>query len=231
MNVWIFAFWVVLVISGYGRTWTDVDGRKMEADFVSLRGDVVTIRLHRDERRYEVPLSRFSEEDRRYVADQIRKSEKVETTSSRVGKQPEHLVEVSRTLVDAKGKRWSGEDPANCRYTLFYFSAHWCPPCQVFTPKLVSFYNAKKEGSNFEIVFVSSDYGESAMEAYMEAFSMPWPALKFSRIDNVDLSEYKGPGIPCLVLFDSDGEVLSHSYEDGQFVGPSKVLRDLEKLL
>merc|ERR1719495_1556006 len=38
-----------------------------------------------------------------------------------------------------------------------YFSAHWCPPCRGFTPKLAETYKKLKEqGQNFEIVFVSS---------------------------------------------------------------------------
>ena len=36
-----------------------------------------------------------------------------------------------------------------------YFSAHWCPPCRGFTPKLVEFRDANKK--DFEVVFVSSD--------------------------------------------------------------------------
>jgi nucleoredoxin len=35
-----------------------------------------------------------------------------------------------------------------------YFSAHWCPPCQAFTPKLVDCYeNLLAAGKKFEVVF------------------------------------------------------------------------------
>ena len=38
-----------------------------------------------------------------------------------------------------------------------YFSAHWCPPCRGFTPKLTEVYTAiKGTDKSLEIVFVSS---------------------------------------------------------------------------
>ena len=51
-----------------------------------------------------------------------------------------------------------------------YFSAHWCPPCRGFTPKLVESYNTMKAaGKNFEIVFVSSDNDEAGFDEYYGA--------------------------------------------------------------
>ena len=50
---------------------------------------------------------------------------------------------------------------------MIYFSAHWCPPCRGFTPKLCEFYtNFKKVNSDFELVFVSSDRDEAAFKEY-----------------------------------------------------------------
>ena len=46
-----------------------------------------------------------------------------------------------------------------------YFSAHWCPPCRGFTPKLAEVYTAiKGTGMSLEIVFVSSDRDDSTCE-------------------------------------------------------------------
>lgn len=61
-----------------------------------------------------------------------------------------------------------------------YFSAEWCPPCKVFTPKLVEFYkrkHEKEEGCKFEIVFVSWDKDESTFTEYFK--TMPWLAMPF----------------------------------------------------
>jgi nucleoredoxin len=39
-----------------------------------------------------------------------------------------------------------------------YFSAHWCPPCQKFTPVLATLYQKfQKSGKDLEIVYCSLD--------------------------------------------------------------------------
>lgn len=58
-----------------------------------------------------------------------------------------------------------------------YFSAHWCPPCRGFTPKLAEFYKKYHKDKNFEIVFVSSDKDENQFKGYYD--EMPWLALPY----------------------------------------------------
>mmetsp|Transcript_20580 Transcript_20580/g.44636 ORF Transcript_20580/g.44636 Transcript_20580/m.44636 type:complete len:306 (+) Transcript_20580:77-994(+) len=91
-----------------------------------------------------------------------------------------------------------------------YFSAHWCPPCRGFTPKLAKKYaKLQKAGKDFEIVFISSDRNEMAFNHYHD--EMPWLALPYvSRDKKRELSERYGvSGIPTLVVLDSDGEVIT----------------------
>ncbi|EIE22094.1 hypothetical protein COCSUDRAFT_83485, partial [Coccomyxa subellipsoidea C-169] len=46
-----------------------------------------------------------------------------------------------------------------------YFSAHWCPPCRQFTPKLKEVYAAVRgTGKRFEVVFISSDQNPKQFE-------------------------------------------------------------------
>ena len=110
-----------------------------------------------------------------------------------------------------------------------YFSAHWCGPCRKFTPQLVEFYNrVAPQHPEFEIIFVSNDRSAGAMEAYMRDLKMPWPAIDFAKLPNKSaLKKYAGEGIPCLVLLDASGKVISDSYVGKNFVGPEKVLTDL----
>ena len=67
-----------------------------------------------------------------------------------------------------------------------YFSAHWCPPCQGFTPKLVDFYQGFKQrtdkGDCLEIVYISSDKDEEQFTEYFN--SMPWLAVPYSQRDS-----------------------------------------------
>merc|ERR1712099_130164 len=59
-----------------------------------------------------------------------------------------------------------------------YFSAHWCPPCRGFTPKLAEMYNNGLK-DNMEIFFVSSDRDQASFDAYFA--EMPWQALPFDK--------------------------------------------------
>jgi nucleoredoxin len=113
-----------------------------------------------------------------------------------------------------------------------YFSAHWCPPCRKFTPELVAFYNRNAAAHpEFEIVFVSSDKSAAAMEAYMRDMQMPWPAVSFDKLRGKDgLRKYAGSGIPCLVVVDGTGKVISDSYAGTIYRGPAAVLADLDRV-
>ena len=118
------------------------------------------------------------------------------------------------------------------KYIAIYYSASWCPPCKVFTPKLVEFYN-KNKSDKFEIVLVSSDKEKKAMEDYIKDDKMPWLALKHSKIDSSTdtWKSFAGRSIPGMVIIDPQGNVLSHSHVDDKYLGPTKVMNDLQKLI
>jgi len=91
-----------------------------------------------------------------------------------------------------------------------YFSAHWCPPCRGFTPKLAEVYNGMKAaGKKFEIIFASSDRDQAAFDEYYG--EQPWLALPYSdRTLKDSLSKkFKVQGIPTLVIVDKDGNTIT----------------------
>jgi nucleoredoxin len=114
----------------------------------------------------------------------------------------------------------------------FYFSANWCAPCHKFTPELVEYYNrVKDQHPEFEIIFFSLDKSESEMEAYMRETNMPWPAIDYKKLQEKEvLKKSAGDGIPSLVLVDQTGKLLSSAYDGTQYLGPAKVLADLDAI-
>ena len=121
---------------------------------------------------------------------------------------------------------------ANKKLIAFYFSAEWCGPCRKFTPQLVDYYKrVSPEHPEFEIVFFSSDKSQYAMEKYMRDENMPWLAIDFTKLkDKAVLKKNAGDGIPALIVVDSSGNTISSSFANGQYVGPQKVLADLDAI-
>ncbi len=113
------------------------------------------------------------------------------------------------------------------------FSAGWCGPCRSFAPQLLDAYGKIRAlYPEFEIVLVSRDNSAADMLAYIREEKMPWPALAWTALKNTPaLTRHAGSGIPCLVLVDTNGKELSHSYRWGRYVGPDAVLEDTWKIL
>lgn len=90
-----------------------------------------------------------------------------------------------------------------------YFSAHWCPPCRGFTPKLCEEYK-KISSAGFEVVFVSSDKDRAACKEYFEEMA-DWLTLPYDDRDlkNKLSKKYKVQGIPTLVILDGNGGLLT----------------------
>jgi nucleoredoxin len=120
------------------------------------------------------------------------------------------------------------------KYWAFYYSASWCPPCRAFTPSLVSFYrDFKPSHPDFELVFVNADHTEDAMLNYMQDDNMAWPAIRYDDIHPgaLGVGKYCGNGIPCLVLVDAGGKVLSDTNRNGEYVGPEMVMDDIKTMV
>merc|ERR1711972_164914 len=130
---------------------------------------------------------------------------------------PPTAAEKAKTVLDILG---ADVAKASGKAIGIYFSAHWCPPCRGFTPKLAEFYkNGLKE--KMEIIFVSSDRDKAAFDEYFA--DMPWLALPYDkRKEKEDLSKAFGvKGIPSFVIINPDGTVIT---EDGR----SKAMKDPE---
>ena len=132
---------------------------------------------------------------------------------------------------EIKGDLAGPEIKGSPKYTALYFSAHWCPPCRMFTPKLVEWYNDfKAKHPNFELVFVSSDQDEAAMEDYIKGDKMPWPYVKFDKAKEEIFRKFSSDGIPYLVLIGEDGKNLT-GQSGNEWQAPQEVLAQIEKIV
>lgn len=126
------------------------------------------------------------------------------------------------------------------KYIALYFGAHWCPPCNVFVPKLIRLYSEMQGGTpiaDFEVIFVSADRSEGEMLRYMRVKKMPWPALRYEDIPTTyALTRYAGPGIPTFVVLDEQGNVLIDTFDrtnpkNPKYTNIDEVLYQFKKLL
>ncbi len=94
------------------------------------------------------------------------------------------------------------------KYVGFYFSASWCPPCRIFTPKLIGFRN--EHSDQFEVVLVGSDRSKEEQQAYVTEHGMPWPSLPNNGEHAKKLNELFGvQSIPTLIVVSPEGKVVS----------------------
>jgi len=125
------------------------------------------------------------------------------------------FVEVfGEKLLTKSGEKPTEEVLAGKAGVMVYFSAHWCPPCRGFTPKLGEFYKKHAAAKNFEIVFVSSDKDQAAFDGYFS--DMPFLALPFAQreLKGKLSSEFKVEGIPTLVVLGPDGALITSKGRD-----------------
>ncbi|VVA13406.1 PREDICTED: probable nucleoredoxin [Prunus dulcis] len=95
------------------------------------------------------------------------------------------------------------------KHIMLYFSAHWCPPCRAFMPKLIKAYNQiKAKDSAFEIIFISSDRDHSSFKEFFS--TMPWLALPLGDPRKALVQrKFRIQGIPALVAISPNGQTLS----------------------
>lgn len=215
------------------RIWTDIQGRTMQAELAEVDLDKNEVVFLKDTgRRHRFRIDQLSEADQKYIrAKGDTLSQSIKTTANQ---RTDFEKLLGRDLIQLSAGRIKRVQPTDMTakdYYAIYYSAHWCPPCRKFTPKLVSFYNTySPKNKNFEIIFVSSDRSEEDMENYMKAVDMPWLTLEFGKSSH-PATQYSGNGIPCLVLLDNQGNVLADSYLNSRYVGPTSVMNTLKEKL
>ena len=118
------------------------------------------------------------------------------------------------------------------RLYAFYYSAGWCGPCRKTTPVLVEWYRKVKAAHpEFELIFVSRDKSEITYADYMRKNAMPWPAVRYSEVNDEAIQQFAGSGIPWLVAVSRAGAPLTSNGIDKKFADPEQVMQNIESIL
>lgn len=93
------------------------------------------------------------------------------------------------------------------KYTALYFSASWCNPCQIYTPRLISAYD-KLKSKDCEVVFVSWDKTEEEFNNYSS--KMPWQSVAYNSNRDQLKEKYQVKTIPTLIITNTEtGELIN----------------------
>ena len=233
--------------------WTDLLGHKIEAEFLGKSGNYVSFKKS-DGSKYLMPLAKLIADDRARVLA-LTEEGAPHKSAGAVASSPanEPLIGVAtppaltRMATDALAGKlvtvklgWTGygftpfanDGLAQTKFIAFYYSAHWCPPCRLFTPGLVAAYKVIKAAHpEFELIYVSSDKTENEMKTYMRESNMTWPGLRFGLPQTVFpiARPAHESGIPNLVFMTAEGKELATTFsKDGQY-DPIRVLAEIKK--
>jgi nucleoredoxin len=199
------------------RTWTRNDGKTAEIDLVAVTatadGKSGEFKM-RNGRSVTLPAASLSEADAKMLNDWQAPEAEAEAPAAASAESVFDTV-LNGNLEILDGRKLKRYQPASkpTKHYVFYYTASWCPPCQTYTPDLVKFYNkAKKDNDSFELVLITSDREEDAMEDYAKDKKMPWPHLKFSKANDFKSKFQHGvSGIPSVIICDLEGNIVSRT--------------------
>jgi nucleoredoxin len=208
------------------ETWTNQDGRKadMELKKVMTEGDVTTAEfLTKSGQTVKLKSTELSTESKARIS--LWKSVPAGISEAPASSSPvtavasvfDGVIEGNLEKIAGKTvKRYSPESKPS-KFYVFYYSASWCGPCHQYTPSLVTLYQKLKPRKNeFELVMITGDDNQKAMESYMVETKMPWPALKLEKAEKFKSKfHHEVTGIPCVVICNLDGTVVAKTQDLG----------------
>jgi thiol-disulfide isomerase/thioredoxin len=223
---------LVLPLSAAYEKWTNKEGKTVELDLVEVTGEgdaKAGVFQMRNGRKATIKAVDLDEES----AKRLAAWKPAAAAGGQEASVFDEILDGNLTKLDGKSLKKYEPTSKPTKYYLFYYTASWCGPCHKFTPSLVKFYNEHKSSSaEFEIILITSDDSEDAMDGYASELKMEWPHLKLSKVDDFKKKfNHPGGGIPNLVLTDLEGTIIKKSYEGENYVGPNVVMEHLGTLL
>jgi len=197
-------------------TWTSSDGRKAELELFNVsdvNGEKAGEFRMRNGRSLTLKASELVESDAKRLAEftpaDAAGADATPAAGAGAGSIFDKVLDDNLVILDGKGFKAFKDPLRPKKYLIFYYTASWCGPCQAYTPKLVEFYN-KNKNDNFDLVLITSDQDEKAMEGYAVKRQMPWQQLKLKAVAKFDaLAKHNVTGIPSVVVCDLEGKVIT----------------------
>jgi len=145
--------------------------------------------------------------------------------SVRVGKLRDALIKKAETSeghkykdfeITYEGKTYRLSDyVGKGKYTLVDFWASWCGPCIRETKVIKELYN-KYSDKGLEVLGVAVwDEPANTLKAITQ-HELPWKQIINAQTIPTDL--YGISGIPCIILFDPDGNIISRDKQDQELI-------------
>lgn len=146
--------------------------------------------------------------------------------SKRVQRLRTNLVKKDETSVGKMYKDFSIKQPdgsvkklsdyvGNGKYALVDFWASWCGPCIRETKVIKELYN-KYADKGLEVLGVAVwDEPQNTMQA-IKTHELPWKQIINAQSVPTDI--YGISGIPCIILFDPEGKIISRDKQDADLV-------------
>lgn len=96
------------------------------------------------------------------------------------------------------------------KYTMIYFFDPDCGHCKEETPRLVAFYNARKDKFQFEVFAVSLDSSMQKMRDYIKTMKMSWITVNGPRSYSGSLFNfYYAETTPMLYVLDDKKKIIA----------------------
>jgi len=219
-RIWVHALLLFSFAIGLGAaegfmTWDDVIGRSFEAKVIDVSARTVRLE-NREGVQIDFPIADLKPSSKSQLgqwqslnSDKTKASVGEARSAGKVSVFDDVLIGNLERLDGKRLKRF-GDATRPEKYYIFYYTASWCGPCQRYTPSLVEWYE-KNKNENFELVLISSDRDEDAMEGYAVDKKMPWPHLELDEVKEFrEEFDHGVTGIPSVIVCEIDGTNLGN---------------------